>query len=90
MLVVFAQYQSELRKLKIFDQNFGKILHENDADDVLTSPCNMSIAAGVKSSNVHFLRCQFLFYVRRPTFGVQIIPDHALNNICKQTRFDVI
>ena len=53
MLVVFAQYQSELRKLKIFDQNFGKILHENDADEVLTSPCNMSIA-GVKSSNVYY------------------------------------
>ena len=33
MLVVFAQYQSELRKLKIFDQSFGTILHENDADD---------------------------------------------------------
>ena len=54
VLVVFAQYQSELNKLKIFDQNFGKILHENDADEVLTSPCNMSIA-GVKSSNVHSL-----------------------------------
>ena len=51
VLVVFAQYQSELRKLKIFDQNSGKILHENDANEVLTSPCNMSIA-GVKSSNV--------------------------------------
>ena len=30
---------------------FDKILHENDADEVFTSPCNMSIA-GVKSSNV--------------------------------------
>ena len=60
--LVLAQSHSKVERNGILCLKFWQDLHENDADEAMTSPCNMSIAE-VKSSNVTGIYFNFIFEV---------------------------